>query len=43
LLLPDNVDKEKISAKAENGVLHISIPKTKESKQVKKEKEIEIK
>ena len=43
LLLPDNVDIEKISAKAENGVLHISIPKTKESKQVKKEKEIEIK
>ena len=43
LLLPDNVDKEKISAKAENGVLHISIPKTKESKQAKKEKEIEIK
>ena len=43
LWLPDNVDKEKISAKAENGVLHISIPKTKESKQVKKEKEIEIK
>jgi len=43
LLLPDNIDKEKISAKAENGVLHISIPKTKESKQAKKEKEIEIK
>ena len=43
LLLRDNVDKEKISAKAENGVLHISIPKTKESKKTKKEKEIEIK
>ena len=44
LLLPDNVDKEKISAKSENGVLHITIPKTKESKEeVKKEKVIDIK
>lgn len=43
LLLPDNVDKEKISAKAENGVLHITIPKTEEKKEVKKEKLIDIK
>lgn len=27
LLLPDNVDKEKISAKAEHGVLKIELPK----------------
>lgn len=29
LILPDDVDKEKISAKAENGVLKIELPKIK--------------
>lgn len=29
LILPDDVDKEKISAKAENGVLKIDLPKIK--------------
>jgi HSP20 family protein len=27
LILPDDVDKDKISAKMENGVLHIALPK----------------
>ncbi|MBZ4652058.1 MAG: Hsp20/alpha crystallin family protein [Proteiniphilum sp.] len=32
MLLPDNVDKEKISAKVENGVLSVTIPVVKEVK-----------
>ncbi len=39
--LPDTADKEKISAKAENGILKISIAKREESK-VKPMREITI-
>jgi HSP20 family protein len=39
--LPDNADKENISANSENGVLEVVIPKVKES--VKESKKIEIK
>ena len=43
ILLPDNVDKDKISAKVENGVLSIDIPKTQAEARKKSEKVIEIK
>lgn len=39
--LPDEVDQDKIEAKYENGILHLTIPKTEESKP--KEREIKIK
>jgi HSP20 family protein len=39
--LPDNVDKEHISAKVENGVLTIELPKLKKE-EVKNERRIEI-
>ena len=39
--LPDNVDKEHISAKVENGVLTIELPKLK-NEEVKNERRIEI-
>ncbi|KAI9498080.1 HSP20-like chaperone [Zychaea mexicana] len=36
LSLPDNVDRDKISAKFENGVLHVDMPKTLEAKPARK-------
>jgi len=41
MLLPDNIEKENISAKVENGVLTVEIPTLKEEK-VKASKMIEI-
>ncbi|WP_274957633.1 Hsp20/alpha crystallin family protein [Millionella massiliensis] len=42
MILPDNIDKEKIAAKVEHGVLTIDIPKRKEEEVVPASKEIEI-
>lgn len=42
MILPDNVDSEKINAKVENGVLTISIPKQKEEDKQKAPKTIAI-
>lgn len=41
--LPDNVDKENIAAKVENGVLTISIPKLTPKEEAKTQRMIEIK
>ena len=43
MILPDTIDKENISAKAENGVLTIDIPKRKEKDIPKIDRTIEIK
>ena len=43
LILPDVVDKDKIDAKVENGVLTIELPKRKPEETVKTTKTIEIK
>lgn len=43
MLLPDNVNKDEISAKVEDGVLNIVIPKVKEEKELGKERLIEVK
>lgn len=43
MVLPDNVERDKIEARVEHGVLNISIPKKKIEEEVKKEKQIEIK
>lgn len=43
MILPDTIDKENISAKAENGVLTIDIPKQKEKDIPKIDRTIEIK
>lgn len=43
LLLPDNVERDKISAKVENGVMSIDIPKKKESEASAVSRQIEIK
>ena len=43
MVLPDNVEKDKIEAKVENGVLSISIPKRTEEEAKMAEKVIEIK
>ena len=43
MILPDNVDKEKISAAVENGVLNVQLPKISEEEVKKAEKQIEVK
>ncbi|KAA6352283.1 Spore protein SP21 [termite gut metagenome] len=43
LILPDNVDRENITAHVEHGVLHIEIPKLKEAEGKKSERAIAIK
>lgn len=43
LILPDNVEKGKIAAKVEHGVLTIGIPKKKESKTAPVARQIDIK
>ena len=43
MILPENVDKEKISAQVENGVLTIELPKLSEEEVKKSERTIEIK
>lgn len=43
LLLPDNVEKDRIAASVEDGVLNISIPKNNAEAEKPKEKEIEVK
>ena len=43
MILPENIEHDKIEAKMENGVLNIDIPKKVEMPEVKKEKQIEVK
>lgn len=43
LILPDNVDKEKISAKIEHGILEVEIPKLSQEEIKKTQRFIEIK
>ncbi|MBS5526383.1 MAG: Hsp20/alpha crystallin family protein, partial [Alistipes sp.] len=43
LLLPDNVERDKISAKVENGVMTIEIPKRKVTEAAAAARRIEIK
>ena len=43
LILPDNVEKEKIAASVENGVLTVEIPKKKETVTAPASRQIEIK
>lgn len=43
ILLPENVEKDKISAKVEHGILSIEIPKMKEEEKQKTSKAIEVK
>jgi len=42
MILPDNIDKEKIEAKVEDGVLSISIPKKKQEEKLNVPKQIDI-
>ena len=42
MVLPDNIENEKIAAKVENGVLTVEIPTIKEEEKVAKAKQIEI-
>ena len=43
LMLPEDVEAEKIEAKVENGVLHVSIPKKEKTDIQKAVKKIDIK
>ncbi|MDR0976515.1 MAG: Hsp20/alpha crystallin family protein [Prevotellaceae bacterium] len=43
MILPENVDKEKISAQVDNGVLNISLPKYADGEKAKAKKLIEVK
>ena len=43
MILPDDVDKEKISAQVENGVLNINLPKVTEQAKEKTKKFIDVK
>ena len=43
MVLPDNVDKEKISASVKDGVLTIDLPKLPKEEPVKRSKQIEFK
>jgi HSP20 family protein len=43
MILPDTVDRDKISAKADNGILTINIPKLEEKNEPKVDRRIEIK
>ncbi len=43
MILPDNVDKEKIAAQVENGVLNINLPKFSAEEKQKNKKSIEVK
>ena len=43
MILPDNVDKEKIAASVEHGVLNIELPKLSEEEVKKPNRQIEIK
>ena len=43
MILPDNVDKEKISAQVENGVLNIDLPKFSEQEKEKAKRFIDVK
>jgi HSP20 family protein len=42
LILPEDVEKENISAKVEHGVLNISLPKIKKEEQPKIGRKVEI-
>ncbi|MDO5663927.1 MAG: Hsp20/alpha crystallin family protein [Bacteroidia bacterium] len=42
MILPDNIENEKISAKVENGVLTVEIPTIKEEEKASKAKQIDI-
>ena len=43
MILPDDVDKEKISAQVENGVLNINLPKFTEQEKAKAKRFIDVK
>ncbi len=43
MILPDDVDRTKISAKVDNGVLHVELPKLPEENKVAKVTNIEVK
>lgn len=43
MILPENIDKEKIEAKVEHGALTVNLPKKKMNEIKKSEKNIEIK